>query len=288
MQTPPRPPKRDRSIFSEGPKQYASELAQMSVPSKVARRKLEQGTSNPEQCEGVGAQKSECWICGNGLDFSIKTYPLQPECDHILPITQTDLFLDLYRKSDPTHITDSMRMAYGWTHAVCNRIKNNQTFLNTFDPNNLKIDDSKLQSFLLNLKPSFPSLNIEQRRIAMRKKLEPVIAYINSRGTGLSMLATVASKIGGNIQMQSLFQKALDTAKQQGSTMFVETLKNNEPLIETQVVNALSGMDAPSRDAIIDHLTTLANNVRAKFSPVRMTAGRRLKRTIKHKTRRRH
>jgi hypothetical protein len=70
--------------------------------------------------------------------------------------------------------------------------------------------------------------------------------------------------------------------------MFVETLKNNEPLIETQVINALTSMDPTSRAAIIDHLTTLASNVRAKFSPARMTAGRRLKRTIKHKTRRRH
>jgi hypothetical protein len=291
MQTPPRPPKRDRSIFSEGPKQYVSEYTAMSVPSKMARKELEQNTSNTEQCNAVltnPADKSNCWICGEALDFSKKVFPFQPQCDHVLPITQADLFLDLYNKSQPERITDAMRMEYAWAHSICNNKKSNQTFLDKTDPNNLKIDKVKIRSVLNEILKTFPTMNIQTRIAAIETKMQPIIAFINQRGAFLSMLATVASKKGGNIQMQSLFQKALDTAKQQGSTMFVETLKNNEPLIESQVVNALTSMDPTSRAAIIDHLTTLASNVRAKFSPARMTAGRRLKRTIKHKTRRRH
>jgi len=297
MQTPvSKRPRDEKSAFSIPPKAFVSRLKGETVPSGEARSILQDQTSNIKQCNAVLtdlSQKTNCWICGEALDFSKKGYPYQPQCDHILPITQANIFLDVYRARNADVITNEMKLEYGWAHAVCNSIKSNQTFLDTSNPDNLKINENKVLLFLQKVSTKIP-ININDRKIAVINKLLPIVNYINTRGSRLSLLATLASykddrpKIGGNIQMQSLFQKALDTAKQQGSTMFVETLKNNEPLIESQVVNALTTMDAPSRDAIINHLTTLANNVRAKFSPSRMTAGRRLKRTIKHKTRRRH
>ena len=104
-----------------------------------------------QQCKNTIGDKvptDECYICGlklNQDEGAKKT----PECEHILPVFQGALFLNLYRSEYKTIMTkaankqpltikereiyETLMMEYKWAHRCCNQIKSNISFL-TFDP----------------------------------------------------------------------------------------------------------------------------------------------------------
>jgi hypothetical protein len=101
-----------------------------------------------QQCKNtIGDKKptEECYICGLKLNEDKDT----AECEHILPVFQGALFLNLYRseykdvmskvnKKQPltrqeTELYETLMLEYKWAHRCCNQIKSNISFL-TFDP----------------------------------------------------------------------------------------------------------------------------------------------------------
>ena len=96
--------------------------------------------ADPEQqCQGaiggVDYGETPCWICGMPIYFTKDELPgadangHSPECEHVLPIAQAALFLQLYDKSN----TDAMQFAleYDWAHKTCNQTKNNDVYFKT-------------------------------------------------------------------------------------------------------------------------------------------------------------
>jgi len=102
-----------------------------------------------QQCNNTIGEKNlsdECYICGLKLNEDTGAKKT-PECEHILPVFQGALFLNLYRSEYKTIMTkrketlslrekelyDTFMLEYKWAHRCCNQIKSNISFL-TFDP----------------------------------------------------------------------------------------------------------------------------------------------------------
>ena len=96
--------------------------------------------ADPEdQCHGaiggIAYGETPCWICGMPIFFEKDDLPDRdanghsPECEHVLPIAQAALFLQLYDKSN----TDATQFAleYDWSHKTCNQTKNNDVYFRT-------------------------------------------------------------------------------------------------------------------------------------------------------------
>ena len=96
--------------------------------------------ADPEdQCQGaiggIAYGETPCWICGMPIFFEKDDLPDKdanghsPECEHVLPIAQAALFLQLYDKSN----TDATQFAleYDWSHKTCNQTKNNDVYFRT-------------------------------------------------------------------------------------------------------------------------------------------------------------
>jgi len=96
--------------------------------------------ADPEdQCLGaigdIAYGETPCWICGMPIYFTKDDLPDRdanghsPECEHVLPIAQAALFLQLYDKSN----TDATQFAleYDWSHKTCNQTKNNDVYFRT-------------------------------------------------------------------------------------------------------------------------------------------------------------
>ena len=91
--------------------------------------------SNPTtQCGNVIGKwdnNTLCYICGLKLEVDdVKEFP--PECEHILPVYQGSLLLDLYKASvDKKNISPEHKLEYAWSHRCCNQIKSDTSFLTT-------------------------------------------------------------------------------------------------------------------------------------------------------------
>jgi hypothetical protein len=72
-----------------------------------------------------------CYICGLKLiDDNVKEFP--PECEHILPVYQGALLLELYKAAvDKKNISPEHNLEYAWSHRCCNQIKSDTSFLTT-------------------------------------------------------------------------------------------------------------------------------------------------------------
>lgn len=98
------------------------------TPLPGEARSFFEDTKPQIQCnKTIVSEKTNCWICGN--EFSKVDPNLFPQCDHILPISQGVIFLELYSKKTGT-VTDAMKLEYEWAHARCNRIKNDSVLMN--------------------------------------------------------------------------------------------------------------------------------------------------------------
>jgi len=123
-------------------------------------RKIWEEFDPDPQCQNTigSAAGKDCWICGMAVDSAqhhptreeraagITTNPFAPECEHILPIAQAALFLDLYQatpkkeeklkersKKKPAPILpipdNVYRLEYDWSHSLCNQTKNDDVYL---------------------------------------------------------------------------------------------------------------------------------------------------------------
>lgn len=136
-----------------------------SVDTYSAARDWFERADATQQCENTAPGKKDhlkpsdlCYICGLPLIINGKQNgPL--ECEHILPVAQACLFLDLYRSeykeimkegnikltSLQQQIKENLAVEYNWAHQCCNQIKSSISFV--------KFDD-KLNKFLLDVDSS--------------------------------------------------------------------------------------------------------------------------------------
>jgi len=136
-----------------------------SVDKYSAARDWFERADATQQCENTAPGKKDhlkqsdlCYICGLPLIINGKQNgPL--ECEHILPVAQACLFLDLYRsgykeimKSGNTNLTslqlqikENLAVEYNWAHECCNQIKSSISFVKFDDTRNefvLDVDSS--------------------------------------------------------------------------------------------------------------------------------------------------
>jgi hypothetical protein len=86
-----------------------------------------------KQCEALVKDKIFCWICGLKLNDAPK-----PECEHILPISDALLHLNLYQNRSSIeklnkYDVDILKLEYLWSHQCCNQSKNNLKYIKTID-----------------------------------------------------------------------------------------------------------------------------------------------------------
>lgn len=115
-----------------------SALGSYVVPSNVNVRSLYEISSPTTQCENIlGKFKNGtvCYICGLPI-IQQKTKGVDgrnPECEHILPIAQAVIFLNLYSAKVKTNTLlyrpDVLHLEYGWSHRTCNQVKSDNSYI---------------------------------------------------------------------------------------------------------------------------------------------------------------
>ena len=170
--------------------------------------------SNPTtQCGNIIGSSvdgvSECWLCGFLINSKIPA--LSPECEHVLPVGQALLFLDLYKHSVhkgtlSKDLETMLKLEYRWAHSLCNRTKSDINFLGFDDKGQPVILDVVIRKYLRDLYDN-KSDDIKKMvgrgksvddwtkaRIAdIHKQLHDIITHINKKTTGLLLLSGVAS-----------------------------------------------------------------------------------------------
>ena len=142
-----------------------------------ARRYLEQNTRTRDQCLAVlkdaDPSNFSCWICGGRFSHLTR----QVHCEHILPVAQGVIFLELYSRHHPDTISEAMKVEYAWAHNVCNLKKGKMVLIkqvgDSFFP-----DEDAIRKVLtsINADPAF----VTDRTDKMKEQLKKVTDYINS------------------------------------------------------------------------------------------------------------
>lgn len=175
METPPRPITFNRNPCSVGLKTVFKAINDRSPQGREARKFFE-GIKTSIQCKDVVGPRSDCWICGGKFIDSHTWYSAQ--CDHILPVAQGVIFLDLYSKRtrDPT---TAMKLEYDWAHAICNNIKNDSVLIKG-DESNFDADIDKIVELLNKIKAKgVPISNQEAQLLKIQSKLMDITNYID-------------------------------------------------------------------------------------------------------------
>ena len=115
-----------------------SALGSHIVPADVNIRSLYEISSPTTQCENViGKFKNGtvCYICGLPI-IQQKSKDIDgrnPECEHLLPIAQAVIFLNLYgakvKKNTLFYRPDILHLEYGWSHRTCNQVKSDNSYI---------------------------------------------------------------------------------------------------------------------------------------------------------------
>jgi hypothetical protein len=166
----------NRNPCTVGLKTLFKAINDRSPEAREARRFFEGKVKAAKKClDTVGARK-DCWICGGPFKPGDVNYSAQ--CDHILPVAQGAIFLDLY--TERTHNpTEAENIEFDWAHAICNNIKNSNVLIkgneSKFDPDVDKILDllDKISSWGVHIP------NKETRLLQIRSKLIDITNYIN-------------------------------------------------------------------------------------------------------------
>lgn len=92
------------------------------------------------QCNALVKDKKFCWICGLGLHDSPK-----PECEHMLPISDALLHLNLYQNRSSLERLNNyevkmLKLEYLWSHQCCNQSKNNLQYITSNGANAYKVN----------------------------------------------------------------------------------------------------------------------------------------------------
>jgi hypothetical protein len=107
----------------------------------------------------VKVGETPCWICGMPIWSLSADLPEtwknghSPECEHVLPVAQAAIFLQLYDRVNSS--SKLFELEYAWSHKTCNQTKNSDVYFKTkndqavMGPNELPIlDEAKYRALL--------------------------------------------------------------------------------------------------------------------------------------------
>lgn len=123
-------------------------LTRQVIHSNVIEpRKCWEVSTPTTQCNsiiGPFEDNTPCYICGMEIKKAIELSKenanadyiagdgLNPECEHILPISEAIIYLGLespqFRKN-PWYIRDILKYEYAWSHRTCNQVKSDTSFV---------------------------------------------------------------------------------------------------------------------------------------------------------------
>ena len=173
MGTPQQPIDTGRHACTVGLKSLFKIINERSPEGREARKFFEQ-TKTSIQCKKVLTSKDHCWLCGNM--FGHPEPQLAPQCEHVLPIAQGVIFLELYstKKGD---ITEAMELEYEWAHAICNNLKN-ATVLISGDERGFSPDVDKINELIQTIKSKGIPIP-DNQLLSVQGRLFEVTEYIN-------------------------------------------------------------------------------------------------------------
>jgi hypothetical protein len=191
---------------------FGTKVVNILKDKKMTYRDIWETSSPTTQCgntigdavDGV----SICWLCGFAIDMSIDAF--KPECEHVLPVGQALLFLDLYKhsihKGDLSkELSKMLKLEYRWSHSVCNRIKSDTNFLGFNSKGIPIILEGVIREYLAEIYSKSDDLKIlvgrgrsardwnESRLADISKQLNHISKFINEKTTGLLLLSGVAA-----------------------------------------------------------------------------------------------
>jgi hypothetical protein len=151
------------------------------------------------------SKNTVCWLCGYAIDDS--EIALKPECEHVLPVGQALIFLDLYKNTLHKGATNPelikmLQLEYRWSHSVCNRIKSDKIFLSFNSKGTPVILTDVIKQYLgdiykdgdiKNLVGKSSAKWVKERVGDISDQLQLIIDYMNKKTTGLLLLSGVAS-----------------------------------------------------------------------------------------------
>lgn len=202
---------------------------------------------------GTAQQAKNCWLCGLGLDLTLRNAELKPSCDHILPIAQATFFLGVYstRKRMNANETNNIfsgeifNLEYAWAHLGCNLVKVNDVLIKETIVNNAPVwspDETAITNLLLRIQSDNRTPQIQrliktnpewlnQRKTAMINRILPITNFINrppeDAGLGnLTVLAGWASLVDPTSMSPSFLEKIhvnlpndiIDTSRRRSSS----------------------------------------------------------------------
>jgi hypothetical protein len=181
----------------------STQMANLLFPDRASTtraRRIFDKVRASDQCKGVNIPIStECWLCSTKLDHTVKyPNPLAPQCDHILPVIQGIMFLELYGRRYED-ITPAMEKEYAWAHAVCNNLKSNSVLIKVNPDGTYGTDDLSIDNLLDKITQKGIRLDKKQCKTNIKTKLAPIIEYLTKDGVpgihDLNVLAGVISII---------------------------------------------------------------------------------------------
>jgi hypothetical protein len=218
-----------------------------------------------------------------------------PECEHVLPIAQAMIFLDLYigsYKSSGT-ITDAQKAAleleYRWAHKVCNRAKTDISFITTQNdrwvPNVTVIEDLLRNIYKKSKKIKAIVINrdkenwITERLKLIRHHIDQIIAHILNRddnsndirgesqyqNQNLVLLAGIASLFDVDHQ-SAIVKKIIPEVIARYKTLAFPSLVNfnNE---FTKIITTIRGMLQLTKNILDDRVKELTKKgIQRKYS----------------------
>jgi hypothetical protein len=125
---------------------FGTERIALWITRKGTVRKIFEQEDPEDQCNGTIGEAGvrPCWICGMDIDpaethptkaqiaAGKTTNPFAPECEHILPIAQAAIFIDLFKRTpegisgDRSYIYE---LEYDWAHSACNQTKSDEVYV---------------------------------------------------------------------------------------------------------------------------------------------------------------
>lgn len=137
---------------------FGREFVQFVIEKYGSLRKFYETSTPTTQCKNVIGKlepnKTDCWICGfKILNVGHQYDAFAPECEHVFPIAQALFFIGLYSSGVQTNsaFMSTLKLEYGWTHRVCNQIKNDSHFIehNIANPDGRwMVNKNKIKLFL--------------------------------------------------------------------------------------------------------------------------------------------
>jgi hypothetical protein len=191
---------------------FGTKVVDILKDKKMTYRDIWETSSPTTQCgntigdavDGV----SICWLCGFAIDMSIDAF--KPECEHVLPVGQALVFLDLYKhsvhKGDISkELAQMLKLEYRWSHSVCNRIKSDTNFLGFNSKGAPIILEGVITNYLSEIYSKSDDLKSlvgrgksvndwnKSRLADISKQLNSISKFINEKTTGLLLLSGVAA-----------------------------------------------------------------------------------------------